>query len=185
MPEISTAVIQAFCEPQGTDVFESKSNRSEVTFIIEGLLTHFFCYFDKPEKRNISWLLEYINEQEHFLMVQSPRLSIASHLSMGSRSSSYDSEEIHLPLLSSYSNTYFVPLTVLKYFLLRILGSCSEGKEGKKQWVPPFETEVNCNNFCLKGSLYFSYKPYGSRIAWIHSQLTTHGIHMLMYGFMH
>jgi len=150
MPEISTAVVQAFCEPQGIDVFESESNGSEVTFIIEGLLTHFFCYFDKPEKRNISWLLEYINEQEHFLKVQSPRLSIASHLSMGSRSSSYESEEIQLPPSSSYSNIYCVPLTVLKYFLLRILGSCSERKEGRKQWTPPYGTEVNCINFLSK-----------------------------------
>ena len=141
MPEISTAVNEAFCQPQGTEVFQS--NRPVVTFIIEGLLTHFFCYYDKPNNRNISWFLEYINEQEHLLEVQLHRFSAASPLSLSSRSFSYDSEKVDSPILSSYSDTDCVPLSMLKYFLLRILGSCSEGREGRKQWVPPYKTEVN------------------------------------------
>ena len=125
MPEISNAVTEAFCKQQGTDVFES--NRSIVSFITEGLLTHFFCYYDKPDSRNILWFLEYVNKQKHLLGVQLPHLS---------------AEEVNTALLSS-SDTDGVPLSMLKYFLLRILGSCSERKEGMKQWVPPYETEVN------------------------------------------
>ena len=141
MPEVSTAVTEAFRQPQGTDVNES--NRSVVTFITEGLLTHFFCYFDKPERRNISWFLEYINEQEHLLKLQLPqrRQSDASQLSLISRRSDYDPDEVNSPLLSSYYDASCVPLNMLKYFLLRILGSCSEVKQ--EQWIPPFETKVN------------------------------------------
>jgi len=145
MPEVSTAVTEAFRQPQGTDVNES--NQSVVSFIIEGLLTHFFCYYDKQDSRNISWFLEYINEQEHLLEVQLPRrrYSDASQLSLSSKSSHYDPEEVDSPLLPSYYGASCVPLNMLKYFLLRILGSCSEVKEeGRKQWISLFETEVNC-----------------------------------------
>ena len=143
MPEISTAVTEAFYQPQRTAVFEP--NQSVVSFIIEGLLTHFFCYYDEQDSRNISWFLEYINEQEHLLRVQLPRLSSAAlHPSLSSRGSSYDSEEVDSPILSSYYDTDCVPLNMLKYFLLRILGSCSEGREARKQWIPPYKAEVNC-----------------------------------------
>ena len=138
MPEISNAVTEAFCQPQGTDVFVS--NQSIVPFITEGLLTHFFCYYDKPDSRNVLWFLEYVNKQEHLLRVQLPHLSAALCLS---RSTSYDSEDVDSPLLSPHSDADGVPLSMLKCFLLRILGSCSERKEGTKQWVPPYETEVN------------------------------------------
>ena len=145
MPEVSTAVTEAFHQPKGTDVNES--NQSAVSFIIEGLLTHFFCYYDKQDSRNISWFLEYINEQEHLLEVQLPRrrYSDASQLSLSTKSSHYDPEEVDSPLLPSYYHASCVPLNMLKYFLLRILGSCSEVREeGRKQWIPPFKTEVNC-----------------------------------------
>lgn len=141
MPEISTAVNEAFCVPQGVESI--RSNRSVVIFITEGLLTHFFCYYDKPNNRNISWFLGYINEQEHLLEMQLHRFSAASPLSLSSRSSSYDSDEVHSPILS-YSDTDCVPLSMIKYFLLRILGSCGEGKKCRKPWVPPYETEVIC-----------------------------------------
>ena len=141
MPEVSTAVTEAFHQPKGTDVNES--NQSAVSFITEGLLTHFFCYYDKQDSRNISWFLEYINEQEHLLEVQLPRrrYSDASQLSLSTKSSHYDPEEVGSPLLPSYYNASCVPLNMLKYFLLRILGSCSEVKQ--EQWIPPFETKVN------------------------------------------
>jgi len=51
----------------------------------------------------------------------------------------------------------------LKYFLLRILGSRSEMKEeGRKQWIPPFETKVN---FPIhKGLLDFNWKQLYSQV---------------------
>jgi len=147
--------------PQGTDVFES--NRPVVTFITEGLLTHFFCYYDTLDSRNISWLLQYINEQKHLLDVQPPQHRAAEQLSLSSKSPSYDSEEVDLPIPSTSSGTDCVPLTMLKYFLLRILGSRSEMKEeGRKQWIPPFETKVN---FPIhKGLLDFSWKQLYSQV---------------------
>ena len=135
MPEILNAVMEAFCHSQGTDVF-----RPVLSFITEGLLAHFFCYHNVLDSRNILWFLEHVNEQEHILKVQLPQL--ISHLSL-SLSSRSDSEDVQFPLPSSYSNTHDIPLTMLKYYLLRILGSCNEDYEGKKQWVPPYETEVN------------------------------------------
>ena len=139
MPEVSAAVTEAFHQHQGTDVFES--NRSVVTFITEGLLTHFFCYFEKLERSNISWFLEYINKQNHLLRVQLPQHNNALQLSLSSRSSS---EEVDLPFLPYY-NTDF---NMLKYFLLKILGSCSEVKqEDRKQWISPYETEVRYTVF--------------------------------------
>jgi len=75
--------------------------------------------------------------------MQPPQHSAAVHLSLNSRSSSYESEEVDSPIPFSFSDTDCVPLTMLKYFLLRILGSRSEVKqEGRKQWIPPFEAEV-------------------------------------------
>ena len=143
MPEISEGVTEAFCKQKGTDVFES--NRSIVPFITEGLLTHFFCYYDKLDSRNVLWFLEYVNKQEHLLRVQLPHLSAALRLSLSSRSTSYDSEDIDSPLLSPHFNADSVPLNMLKYFLLRILGLCGEvSEEAKMQWIPPYETEVNC-----------------------------------------
>ena len=75
--------------------------------------------------------------------MQPPQHRAAVHLSLSSKSSSYDSEEVDLPIPTTSSDTDCVPLTMLKYFLLRILGSHSEVKqEGRKQWIPPFEAEV-------------------------------------------
>ena len=76
--------------------------------------------------------------------MQPPQHRAAVHLSLSSKSSSYDSEEVDLPIPSTSSDTDCVPLTMLKYFLLRILGSrCEMKEEGRKQWIPPFETKVN------------------------------------------
>ena len=140
MPEVSTAVTEAFCQPQGTDV--SDTNPCVVPFITEGLLTHFFCYYDKPDRRNILWFLEHVNKHKHLMRVQYSKLGVTSNLSPILRSSSYNSEEAKLQLFSSCSNTHCIELTMLKYYLSRILGSCSGGKEAKKQWVLPYESEV-------------------------------------------
>ena len=58
MPEISEAITKVFVRTESTNV-------SIIPFIADGLLTHFFCYYDKPSEINVLWLLEHINEQKH------------------------------------------------------------------------------------------------------------------------
>ena len=105
-------------------------------FITEGLLTHFFCYYEKPHKNNVWWLLGHINEQKHWL-----RSSSLSRISLASQSSC-DSDQVQSDLLFHY-NSHRVPLNLFKYYLLKILGTQTNAREERrKQWVPPFETEV-------------------------------------------
>ena len=137
MPEIFEVITEVFGRARRTDAHDSI-----VLFIVDGLLTHFFCYRDKPNKNNVSWLLEHINKQKNWLKgVQQSRYGLASHFSRRSRSSSEGSEEVQSPLLSYHSDTCCLPLNTLKYYLMRILGSCRE--ESMRQSVPPYKPEVN------------------------------------------
>ena len=121
MPEIFKAVVEVFGHVQTTDVSDSI-----VPFIADGLLTHFICYYDKPNKDNILWLLEHINEQKNWL--KSFKLPD-------------DSNKVQA---TNFSDLHCVPLNALKYYLLRILGSCR--KESRKHFVLPYESEVKL--FC-------------------------------------
>ena len=117
MPEIFKAVVEGFGHVQQTDVSDSV-----MLFIADGLLTHFICYYDKPNKVNIEWLLEHINEQKNWLKIFKPP---------------DDSDKVQT---TDFSDVHCVPLNALKYYLLKILGSCR--KESGKQFVSPFELEV-------------------------------------------
>ena len=141
MPEMFETITKLFDNAQRTDV-----HNSIVSFIADGLLTHFICYDDKPNKENILWLLEHINEQKSLLMgLQLQTHGLTLYSSWKSRSSSGDSEEVQSPLLSFHSDSHCLPLNTLKYYLMRILGSFRE--ENMRQLVPPYEPEVNCNTF--------------------------------------
>ena len=125
MPEISEAITEVFGHAERTNV-------SIVPFIADGLLTHFFCYFHKPNKVNVLWLLEHINEQKHWL--KNLQLLL-------------DYDEVQSTLLSYHSDPLHLPLNVLKFYLLRILDSCK--KESMRQLVAPYEPEVNLS--CILG----------------------------------
>ena len=136
MPEMFETITKLFDHAPRTDVHDSL-----VSFMVDGLLTHFFCYCDKPKKNNVLWLLEHINEQKNWLMsVQVTTHGFKSHSSWKSTSSSGDSEEVQSPLLSFRSYCYCLPLNALKYYLMWILGSFKE--ENMRQLVPPYEPEV-------------------------------------------
>ena len=128
MGEISSAVTKAYGRTHGTE--HSNAKPDVEVFIMEGLLTHFFCYYDKADKNNVWWLLGHINKQKHWLRT--------SHLS---RSSPCDTDQIQSQL-SSYSNSYCVPIGVFKYYLLKILGTQNNTEESRKHWVLPYEAEV-------------------------------------------
>lgn len=117
MPEIFKAVVEVFGHVQQTDASDSI-----VLFIADGLLTHFICYYDKPNKDNILWLLEHINEQKNWLKTFKPP---------------DDSDKV---LATDFSDLRCFPLNALKYYLLRILGSCR--KESRKHFVSSFKSEV-------------------------------------------
>ena len=117
MPEIFKAVVEVFGHVQQTDASDSI-----VMFIADGLLTHFICYYDKPNKDNILWLLEHINEQKNWLKTFKPP---------------DDSDKV---LATDFSDLRCFPLNALKYYLLRILGSCR--KESRKHFVSSFKSEV-------------------------------------------
>ena len=135
MAEVSSAVVKAFGQPQATEHSDAKSDVE--LFIMEGLLTHFFCYYDKADKNNVWWLLGHINEQKHWLRA-------LSHLS---QSSPCDTDQIESQLCS-YSNRYCVPIGVFKYYLLKILGTQNVAEEKRKQWVPPYEAQVCASMLC-------------------------------------
>lgn len=120
MPAIFETITDVFGHAKMTDV------PPVVPFIVDGLLTHFFCYFDKPNKDNVQWLLGHINEQKHWL--RNLQLSVG-----------YD--KMQSTLLSNHSDPHRLPLNALKFYLLRILDSC--GKENMRQLVAPYEPEVN------------------------------------------
>ena len=128
------AAVEAFGQPQAVDSPDVKP--AVEAFIMEGLLTHFFCYYDKPDQNNVWWLLGHINEQKHWLRSSSlSRISVASQ-------SSCDSDQVHSDL-PFHCNSHCVPLNLFKYYLLKILGTQANAREERrKQWVPPFETEV-------------------------------------------
>ena len=128
------AAVEAFGQPRAVDSPDVKP--AVEAFITEGLLTHFFCYYDKPHENNVWWLLGHINEQKHWLRSSSlSRISIASQ-------SSCDSDQIQSDL-PPHCSSHCVPLNLFKYYLLKILGTQTNAKEEqRKQWVPPFETEV-------------------------------------------
>ena len=127
------AVVEAFGQHQEVDSPDMEP--AVETFITEGLLTHFFCYHDKPAKNNVWWLLGHINEQKHWL-----RSSLLSRITVASQSSC-DSDQVPSDLLFQHYSR--VPFNLFKYYLLKILGMQTNAKEeGRKQWVPPFETEV-------------------------------------------
>ena len=129
MVEVSSAVTKAFGQTQAMQHSDAKPDVE--LFIIEGLLTHFFCYYTKPDKNNVWWLLGHMNKQKHWLKT--------SHFS---RSLSCDTDQVQTQLRFC-SNTHCVSLGLLKYYLLKILGSCNTVKgESSKQWVPPYESEV-------------------------------------------
>lgn len=117
MPEIFKGVVEVFGHYQQTDASDSI-----VLFIADGLLTHFICYYDKPNKDNILWLLEHINEQKNWLKTFKPP---------------DDSDKV---LATDFSDLHCFPLNALKYYLLRILGSCR--KESRKHFVSSFKSEV-------------------------------------------
>lgn len=117
MPEIFKAVVEVFGHVQQTDASDSI-----VLFIADGLLTHFICYYDKPNKDNILWLLEHINELKNWLKTFKPP---------------DDSDKV---LATDFSDLRCFPLNALKYYLLRILGSCR--KESRKHFVSSFKSEV-------------------------------------------
>lgn len=136
MPEMFEIITKLFDRAPRADVHDSL-----VSFMVDGLLTHFFCYCDKPKKNNVLWLLEHINEQKNWLMsVQVTTHGFKSHSSWKSTSSSGDSEEVQSPLLSFNSNCHCLPLNALKYYLMWILGSFRE--ENTRQQIPPYEPEV-------------------------------------------
>ena len=140
MPEIFEVITEVFGHARRTDVHESI-----VLFIVDGLLAHFFCYYDKPNKNNVSWLLEHINEQKNWLKgVQPSRHGLTSHSSRKFTSSSEDPDEVQSPLLSYHSDTYCLPLNALKYYLMRVLGTC--GEESMRHLVSPYKPEVNAMN---------------------------------------
>ena len=125
------AVVEAFGQPQQVDSPDVEP--AVEAFMIEGLLTHFFCYYDKPDKNNVWWLLGHINEQKQWL--RSSRITVASQ-------SSCDSDQVPSDLSVSPLSCC-VPFNLFKYYLFKILGTQTNAKEqGRKQWVPPFETEV-------------------------------------------
>ena len=127
------AVVEAFGQHQEVDSPDMEP--AVETFITEGLLTHFFCYHDKPAKNNVWWLLGHINEQKHWL-----RSSLLSRITVASQSSC-DSDQVPSDLLFQHNSR--VPFNLFKYYLLKILGMQTNAKEeGRKQLVPPFETEV-------------------------------------------
>ena len=129
------AVVEVFGQPQEVDSPDVEP--AVVAFITEGLLAHFFCYYDKPDKKNVWWLLGRINEQKQWL-----RSSLSSRITVASQSSG-DSDEVPSDLLF-HRNSRCVPFNLFKYYLLKILGLQSNVKEqGRKQWVPPFKTEVS------------------------------------------
>ena len=137
MPEMFETITKLFDNAPRTDV-----HNSIVSFIADGLLTHFICYYDKPNKDNILWLLERINEQKNWLMdLQLPTHGLTLYSSWKSRSLSGDSEEVQSPL-SFHSDSHCLPLNALKYYLMQILSSFRE--ENMRQLVPPYEPEVNC-----------------------------------------
>ena len=152
------AVVEAFGQSQAVDGPDVEP--AVEAFITEGLLTHFFCYYEKPDKNNVWWLLGHINEQKHWLRSSSlSRISVASQ-------SSCDSDQVQLDLLFQ-CNSHCVSLNFFKYYLLKILGTQTNAREERrKQWVPPFETEVyNILRvivllwllrylFCITGSCY-------------------------------
>lgn len=141
MPEMFETITKLFDNAQRTDV-----HNSIVSFIADGLLTHFICYYDKPNKENILWLLERINEQKSLLMgLQLQTHGLTLYSSWKPRSLSGDSEEVQSPLLSFRSDSHCLPLNTLKYYLMRILGSFRE--ENMRQLLPPYEPVVNCNTF--------------------------------------
>ena len=119
MPEISEAITKVLVDTESTAV-------SIIPFIADGLLTHFFCYYNKPNKVNVLWLLEHINEQKHWL--KTLQLSV-DYCDVQSTLHSYHSDPLHLPL------------NALKFYLLRILDSCK--KESETQLDAPYEPEVN------------------------------------------
>ena len=127
MAEVSSAVTKAFGQPQAMEHSDAKPDVE--LFIMEGLLTHFFCYYDKADKNNIWWLLGYINEQKHWLRT-------ISHLSQSSPS---DNDQIQSQLCS---HCYGVPIGVFKYYLLKILGAQNVAEERRNQWVSPYEAQV-------------------------------------------
>ena len=128
---------KAFGQPQAMEHSDAKPDVE--LFIMEGLLTHFFCYYDKADENNIWWLLGHINKQKHWLRT-------SSHLS---QSSPCDTDQVQTQL-HFCSNTHCVSLGLFKYYLLKILGSCSNVKEeSSKQWVPPYETEVCQSGYIL------------------------------------
>ena len=119
MPEISKAITEVFVDTERADV-------SIIPFIADGLLTHFFCYYDKPSEVNVMWLFEHINEQKRWL--KNLQLSV-------------DYCEVQSTLHSYHSDPFRLPFNVLKFYLLRILDSCK--KESVTQLVAPYEPEVN------------------------------------------
>ena len=129
MAEVSLAVAKAFGQPQAIEHSHAKPDVE--LFIMEGLLTHFFCYYDKADKNNIWWLLGHINKQKHWLRT-------SSHLS---QSSPCDTHQIQSQLCS-YSNSYRVPIGVFRFYLLKFLGTQNVAEERRKQWVPPYEAQV-------------------------------------------
>ena len=125
------AVVEAFGQPQEVDSPDVEP--AVEAFMTEGLLTHFFCYYDKPDKNNVWWLLGHINEQKQWL--RSSRITVASQ-------SSCDSDQVPSDLSVSPLSRC-VPFNLFKYYLFKILGTQTNAKEqGRKQWVPPFETKV-------------------------------------------
>ena len=128
------AVVEAFGQPQQVDSPDVEP--AVEAFMTEGLLTHFFCYYDKPDKNNVWWLLGHINEQKQWLRSSSlSRITVASQ-------SSCDSDQVPSDLSVSPLSRC-VPFNLFKYYLFKILGTQTNAKEqGRKQWVPPFETKV-------------------------------------------
>ena len=120
MPAIFEAITEVFGHTKMANVSPI------VPFIVDGLLTHFFCYYDKPNRVNVQWLLGHINEQKHWLK--------NFQLSVG-----YD--KMQSTLLSYHSDPHCLPLNALKFYLLRILDSCKN--ESTRQLVAPYEPEVN------------------------------------------
>ena len=116
MPEISKAITEVFVHTERTDV-------SIIPFIADGLLTHFFCYYDKPSEVNVLWLLEHINKQKHWL--KNLQLSVDYH-------------EVQSTLHSYHSDPLRLPLNVLKFYLLKILDSC------KKKSMRQLEVNLSC-----------------------------------------
>ena len=154
MPEISEAVTQVFGLTQSTDVVDTKM--SITAFITDGLLTHFFFYHDKPNEDNITWLLEHINGKKSWLRdLQLPRDGVAL---LSSKNSSSHSEEVPSTLLSNPTDPHCLSLNALKFYLLKILGSCTS-----KQQFLPYEPEVisvpsfSCTALCTVGTLLLLY----------------------------